>query len=61
MNALYDLLNLRYMDVDLQDSRDENEHSALIRMIENIHHDSIIKPTGVMNHITISLILNPKD
>lgn len=56
MNALYDLFNLRYMDVDLQDSRDENEHSALIRMIENIHHDSIIKPTGVMNHITISLI-----
>ena len=42
LNTLYDLLNRRYMDVVLQDSRTENEHSALISMIKNIRHDSII-------------------
>lgn len=42
LNALYDLLNRRYMGVDLQDSRDENENKALINMLENINHDSII-------------------
>ena len=30
LNALYDLMNRRYMDAILQDSRSENEHSALI-------------------------------
>ena len=42
LNALYDLLNKRYMDAVLQDSRSENEHSALINMLENVKHDSII-------------------
>lgn len=42
LNALYDLLNRRYMDTVLQDSRNENENKALISMIENIQHDSII-------------------
>jgi hypothetical protein len=42
LNALYDLLNRRYMDAVLQDSRSENEHSALISMLENVKHDSII-------------------
>lgn len=42
LNALYDLLNRRYMDAVLQDSRETNENKALISMIENIHHDSII-------------------
>lgn len=42
LDALYDLLNRRYMDAVLQDSRDENENKALISIIENIQHDSII-------------------
>ena len=42
LNALYDLLNRRYMDAVLQDSRSENEHSALINMLENVKHSSII-------------------
>ena len=42
LNALYDLLNRRYMDAVLQDSRNENEHSALISMIDKVKHDSII-------------------
>lgn len=42
LNALYDLMNRRYMDAVLQDSRNENEHSALINMLENVEHDSII-------------------
>ena len=42
LNALYDLLNRRYMDAVLQDSRDENENKALISMIKNVKHDSII-------------------
>lgn len=42
LNALYDLLNCRYMDAVLQDNYNKNEHSALISMMENIHHDSII-------------------
>ena len=42
LNALYDLLNRRYMDAFLQDSRDENENKALISIIKNIRHDSII-------------------
>lgn len=42
MNALYDILNRRYMDAVLQDSREENENKALISMLENFKHDSII-------------------
>ena len=42
LNALYDLLNRRYMDAVLQDSRSENEHSALINMLENVKHSSIV-------------------
>lgn len=42
LNTLYDLMNRRYMDVVLQDSRNENEHSALISMSENIGHETII-------------------
>ena len=42
LNALYDLMNRRYIDAVLQDSRNENEHSALISMIKNIKCDSII-------------------
>ncbi|MDE7363326.1 MAG: transposase [Ruminococcus sp.] len=42
LNALYDLLKRRYMDAVLQDSRDENENKALINMLENFKHDSII-------------------
>lgn len=42
MNALYDLLNRRYMDAVLQDSREENENKALISMLENFKYDSII-------------------
>lgn len=42
LNALYDLMNRRYIDAVLQDSRSENENKALISMIENVHHDSII-------------------
>lgn len=42
LNALYDLMNKRYMDAVLQDSRSENEHSALISMAKNVGYDSII-------------------
>lgn len=42
LNALYDLLNRRYMDAVLQDGRSGNEHAALIKMIEDIQHDAII-------------------
>ena len=42
LNALYDLLNRRYMDAVLQDSRSENDHSALIHMLENVKHSSIV-------------------
>ena len=42
LNALYDLMNRRYIDAVLQDSRNENEHSALISMVKNIKCDSII-------------------
>ena len=42
LNALYDLLNRRYMDAVWQDSREENENKALISMLENFKHDSII-------------------
>ena len=42
LNALYDLLNRRYMDAVLQESRDENENKVLISMLKNVKHDSII-------------------
>ncbi len=42
LNVLYDLINRRYMDAVLQDSREENENKALISMLENVKHDSII-------------------
>ncbi|MBP7188232.1 MAG: IS4 family transposase [Ruminococcus sp.] len=42
LNALYDLMNRRYIDAVLQDSRNENEHSALISMVKNIKCNSII-------------------
>ena len=42
LNALYDLMNRRYIDAVLQDSRLENENKALISMIENVTHNTII-------------------
>lgn len=42
LNTLYDLLNRRYMDAVLQDRRAENENNALINMLENVAHDTII-------------------
>ncbi len=42
LNAIYDLVNRRYMDAVLQDSREENENTALIRMLEQTPADSII-------------------
>lgn len=42
LNALYDLMNRRYIDAVLQDSRNENEHYALISMAKNVKCDSII-------------------
>ncbi len=42
LNALYDLMNRRYMDAVLQDNSNGNEHSALISMLKNTGHDSII-------------------
>lgn len=42
LNTFYDLMNRRYMDAVLQDRRKENESSALINMLGNIKHDTII-------------------
>jgi hypothetical protein len=42
LNALYDLMNRRYIDAVLQDSRCENEHTALISMAKKLSEDSII-------------------
>ena len=42
LNALYNLLNKRYFNAVIQDSRLENENKALISMIENVTNDSII-------------------
>jgi len=42
LNTLYDLLNKRYFNAVIQDSRMENENKALISMIENVTNDSII-------------------
>lgn len=61
LNALYDLMNRRYIDAVLQDSRNENEHSALISMAKNVGHDLISLLTEVMKHITLSLTLKTTD
>jgi len=42
LNALYDLMNRRYIDAVLQDSRSENENQALISILENVTKDTII-------------------
>lgn len=42
LNALYDLLNRRFIGAVLQDRREENENNALINMLKNIAHDTII-------------------
>ena len=42
LNALYDIMNRRYIDAVLQVSRCENEHTALISMAKKLSEDSII-------------------
>lgn len=42
LNALYDLMNHRYIDAVLQDSRNENENKALISMIDKIDNNTIV-------------------
>lgn len=59
LNALYDLMNRRYIEAVLQDRRSENEHSALISMIENIGHDSIVvADRGYESYNTIAHLEN---
>ncbi len=59
LNALYDIMNRRYIDAVLQDSRNENEHSALISMLENIGHESIIvADRGYESYNTIAHLEN---
>lgn len=59
LNALYDLLDRRYADAVLQDSRNENEHSALISMAENIGHETIIvADRGYESYNTIANLEN---
>ena len=59
LNALYDLLNKRYVDAVLQNSRSANERSALISMIDNIKYDSIIiTDRGYESYNTIALLEN---
>ena len=59
LNALYDIMNRRYIDSVLQDSRNENEHSALISMLENIGHESIIvADRGYESYNTIAHLEN---
>ena len=59
LNALYDIMNQRYMDAVLQDSRSANEHSALVSMLENIGHDSIIvADRGYESYNTIAHLEN---
>ena len=61
LNALYDIMNQRYMNAVLQDSRNENEHSALISMLGNIGHDSIIvADRGYESYNTIAHLENNK-
>lgn len=42
LNTVYDLMNRRYIDAVLQDSRSVNENKALISMLENVNSDTII-------------------
>ncbi len=59
LNALYDIMNQRYMNAVLQDSRNENEYSALISMLGNIGHDSIIvADRGYESYNTITHLEN---
>ena len=59
LNALYDLMNRRYIDAVLQDSRNENEHSALISMVKKLKYDSIIiADRGYESYNTIAHIEN---
>ena len=59
LNALYDLMNRRYIDAVLQDSRNENEHSALISMAKNVKSDSIIvADRGYESYNTIAHLEN---
>ncbi len=52
-------MNRRYIDAVLQDSRNENEHSALINMLENIGHDTIIvADRGYESYNTIAHLEN---
>ncbi len=44
LNALYDLMNRRYMDAVLQDSRSDNEHAALIHMAKKVNHSCSSRP-----------------
>ena len=59
LNAMYDLLNRRYTDAVLQDSRCENEHTALISMAKNVKSDSIIvADRGYESYNTIAHLEN---
>ena len=59
LNAMYDLLNRRYTDAVLQDSRCENEHTALISMAQNVYGDSIIvADRGYESYNTIAHLEN---
>ncbi|NLE03895.1 MAG: transposase, partial [Crenarchaeota archaeon] len=59
LSLIYDIMNRRYIDDVLQDSRNENEHSALISMLENIGHESIIvADRGYESYNTIAHLEN---
>ena len=59
LNALYDLMNRRYMNAVLQDSRCENEHSALIDMAKRIKCNAIIvADRGYESYNTIAHLEN---
>ena len=59
LNAMYDLLNRRYTDAVLQDSRCENEHTALISMAKNVKCESIIvADRGYESYNTIAHLEN---
>ena len=59
LNALYDLMNRRYMDAVLQDKRSENEHSALIDMAQNLKCNAIIvADRGYESYNTIAHLEN---
>ena len=59
LNALYDLMDRRYMDAVLQDKRSENEHSALIDMAQNLKCNAIIvADRGYESYNTIAHLEN---